>query len=79
MIKLVKKDRPEGIWIGDMEDGDVGVIVSWLGGHYLGTIVQRYHTDLIILGKSDNWKDVLNASKNYRVRLLEKGETLVVV
>ena len=26
MIKLVDKEPPKGIWVGDMEDGDIGVI-----------------------------------------------------
>jgi len=84
VLELAKKDRPEGIWVGDMEDGDVGVTVSWVGGYYLDTIVQRFgdmedSPGLIILGKKGNWKDVLSMPKSCRVRLLEKGETLVVV
>jgi len=51
VIELVEKDKPKGIWTGDMEDGDVGVIVSWLCGTHLGRIVQRYKNNLVSIGR----------------------------
>ena len=83
MIEL-EKEKPEGIWVGDMKDGDVAVIVSWAFGGYAGRIVQRYGLHLISLGMDYNkgWRDLWSypssISKNNRVRLLEKGEKLVV-
>jgi hypothetical protein len=63
MLKLKNNDRPDVIWVGDMMDGDIGVITSWpTGGHllvskYIGRIVQRYKNDLITVGASwtDGW------------------------
>lgn len=85
MIKLVKKEKLEGIWAGDMKDGNVGVIVAHpnSGCGYLGKVVQRYDDDLIVIGMShgNGWGSIFNAcllSKGFRVRLLEKGEMLVV-
>ena len=84
MIELEKKETLEGIWIGDMKDGDVAVIVSWAFGNYAGRIVQRCGLDLIPLGMdcskgwSGLWHNPASVFKNNRVRLLEKGEKLVV-
>ena len=78
MIELVKKESPEGIWVGDMKDGDIGVIVNWEVSGYSGLIVQRRDNDLIIIGDTDGWSVVTNVSKNCRVRLLKKGEILIV-
>lgn len=81
MIKLVEKERLEGIWAGDMEDGDVGVIVGCAIDHYVDRVVQRHNNKLIAIGVSINgvWSPISNLPNTFRVRLLEKGETLIVV
>jgi len=85
MLELVKKENTEGIWVGNMKDGDIGVIIEWGSIIYcLGRIVQRYGNDLISIGmpSGDSWR-VLTPSRelssNCRVRLLKKDEVLVVV
>ena len=79
MIELVKKEKLKGIWVGDMKDGDVGVIVAWPPmSCYLDKIVQRHKNKLINIGNSDWWHSCCVIPKNCRVRLLEKGETLIV-
>ena len=85
MIKLVDKEPPKGIWVGDMEDGVIGVIVLWndIDYDYIGVIVQRYNNSLVIISMDDGWSNCFNNStcdlpNKCRVRLLEKGETLIV-
>jgi len=85
MIKLAEKDRPKGIWVGDMKDGDIGVIVAWMYNMYIGHVVQRYQNSLIAIGMTSDsawhrmWlSDECALSSGCRVRLLEKGEMLVV-
>ena len=88
MIKLEEKETPEGIWAGDMKDGDVAVIISWSDSFdyntYPGRIVQRYGTQLITIGMgwgqgwSRGFYRQCGFSEACRVRLLEKGEKLVV-
>ena len=84
MIKLVQKEKPKGIWVADMKDGSVGVIVSWTNRQHLGAIVQRYYNDLVGVGMrgetgwSKSFNPICSFSTDCRIRLLEKGETLVV-
>ena len=80
MIELVKKESPEGIWVGDMKDGDVGVIVNWSLSGYSNIIVQLHNDSLIMVGQpaDHRWTNVPFLDKSCRVRLLEKGEMLVV-
>jgi len=86
MIKLVKKEELEGIWAGDMKDGDVAEIVAWSTTKYIGDIVQRYGCFLIAIGYAHGWGRVFGydhkrciLSDGCRVRLLKEGETLIVV
>jgi len=47
MIRSVEEEQPKGIWVGDMKDGDVGVIIAWsTGATYSGRIIQRYKDSL---------------------------------
>ena len=83
MIELVKKDKPKGIWVGGMKDGDVGVIVAWTTDRYINYVIQRHHNGLIAIGRRETWSCIWSGdrcvlSSNFRVRLLEKGETLIV-
>ena len=84
MIELERKETPEGIWVGDMKDGEIAVIVSWAFEEYVGRVVQRYGPHLVSLGMncgagwSDVWRCPASVFKNNRVRLLERGEKLVV-
>jgi len=83
MLQLVK-NKPNGSLVCDMNDGDIAVIVAWTQAEYVGHIVQRYGDVLITLGKPEGyrWPDCfrLGGLNSFcRVRILEKGETLVVV
>ena len=81
MIRLLEDRGPKGIWAGDMKDGDVGIIVAWsMSDDYLEEIVQRFDKMLITIGKPSDyvWDEIDRLNKNCRVRLLEKGEKLVV-
>ena len=83
MIKLVNNEQPKSICVSDMQDGDIGVVVMW-SRNYLGTIVQRYKDDLLVVGRNSGkgWSKIFNMGyarwEECRVRLLEKGEMLVV-
>jgi len=84
MLKL-KEEIPTGIiCVKDMKDGQIGVIVKWSNGWYLGRIVQRYDDYLICLDekKGKSWgKFFASPNQHYedcQVRILEKGEMLIV-
>lgn len=79
MIKLVKKGELRGIWVGDMKERDVGVIVNCACEDYLDTIVQRHKDSIIGIGSIYKWACVSILPRSFRVRLLEKGETLIVI
>lgn len=91
MLELVKKEELNGIWVGDMKDGDVGVIVgsnpSIFSEDYrrTGNIVQRYKNDLIGIGMPSysGWHEAPKTPcyalpQDCRIRLLKTGEMLVV-
>ena len=78
MIKLIEKEKPKGVWVGDMKNGDVAIIVNCVINCYVGRIVQRHGNALITIGASLTWSFTHYLPENFRVRLLEKGETLIV-
>ena len=84
MIKLVNNEQPKSICVNDMQDGDIGVVVVWSDGRYLGRIVQRYKDHLLVVGEQSGreWDTIFNSGlgrwEDCHVRLLEKGETLIV-
>lgn len=83
MLRL-KNNKPNDICVNDMEDGDIGVITQWSCGDYVNQVVQRYKNYLLVVGAHSEWgwDTSFNYSNNRneqcRVRLLEKGEELVV-
>lgn len=85
MIELEKKEQSDGMWIAEMEDGDVAVIVDWPYYEYMGRIVQRYGQHLVHIGSPllPGWRSAFDSQrrslfhKGCRVRLLEKGEKLI--
>lgn len=81
MLKLVNPEKPKDIQVGDMQDGDIAVITQWNAGQYIGRVVQRYGDYLISVGAlmGHGWGKMFPADwPECRVRVLEKGETLVV-
>jgi hypothetical protein len=80
MIELLKEEPPQGIHVSEMKDGDVAVIVAWEPDKYLGQVVQRYENALIRVGMEHRfgWGNINCLSPACRVRVLEKGEKLVV-
>lgn len=80
MLRLVEQEQLYGIPAQMMEDGQIGVIISWSTGSYLGKIVQRYKDNLVSLGEESgqswsNWFDGRKA-EDCRVRLLTKKDLL---
>jgi len=83
MLKLVEEKPQSVICVGDMKDGQIGVIVKWPLKSYLGRVVQRNHNRLITLGDTfdKGWGEyypVKARKEDCQVRLLEKGEMLIV-
>lgn len=80
-VRLVEKSGDRSIPVSEMKDGDVGIITEWVYPSAAGTIIQRYDKVLIALGRYSGccWPNILSSdSKSCRVRVLEKGETLVI-
>jgi hypothetical protein len=84
MLKL-KEDKPiDIICAKDMGDGQIGVIIKWSGDFYLGYIIQRYGNYLITLGAKKGqgfgqyFSGQTHHDENCQVRILKKGETLIV-
>jgi hypothetical protein len=83
MLKLVNSKSTD-IPVTKMKDGDLAVITKWWqGNYYVGTIVHRYDELLIAVGKKsgESWRLLFNGDckcDDCRVRLLTKGETLIV-
>lgn len=67
--------------VSEMKDGEIGVITGWYAGteKYIGIIVQRYNEKLVALQKPyiESWISI-SESENCRVRILQKGETLII-
>lgn len=89
MHKLsIKRANIDIISIFDMEDGQIGEIVTWGGGksEYSGRIIQRHSEKLISLGlpSGKSWPHLLHSDynraekQNYLVRLLQPGDSIVV-
>lgn len=85
MLKLVN-NKVNDISVTGMRDGDLAVITEWVGNKKhgcVGAIVQRYKDILIAVGQTSgkSWTLILSldsTDNDCRVRLLEKGETLIV-
>lgn len=82
--------QPGVISASDMEDGDIGVIITWGGVNQdsIGSIVQRYKDVLVQFGKRSGlaWEDTikgLGGDKSHKstcmVRILKPGELIEVV
>ena len=83
MLRLQTEPVDKTIPASQMNDGDIGVITSWNALDYIGRIVQRYRDLLITVGSpsGNGWERYFRSNDTKprcRVRLLEKGETLVV-
>jgi len=81
MIKLQTPEIDKTILVYHMQDGQIAVITRWKDSSYIGTIVQRFDNKLIALGQGCGiaWSTILKeADANFRVRILEAGETLVI-
>lgn len=81
-VKL-ESSSTKSIYVLDMKDGQIAEIVSWSSSYkHIGRIVQRYKNNLICIGlqNESGWTDVFFAElpKECRVRILEKGEKIVI-
>ena len=70
------KDTP----VRDMKDGEIGVVTQWNGNNSLnGRIMQRYENILMLLQKesSESYSSIPEHDY-FRVRILQKGEILII-
>lgn len=66
--------------VREMKDGEIGIITQWVELiQHIGNIVQRHGDKLIRLQKGtlDSW-DAISTKDECRVRILQKGETLII-
>lgn len=65
--------------VSEMEDGQIGVITSWLHENYVGRIIQRHHDRLVALQRTylESFAAITDSDK-CRVRILQKGEVLII-
>ena len=86
-MRLHKPRSINSINVGDMEDGDVGVVISWgTYDSYKGKIVQRYGDSLIALGleSGNSWNHCFSDGShwphdgNFIVEILQPGTLLEV-
>ena len=84
-VELLKEETVKGITACEMKDGEIGVVVAWkpnryIDNNYIGQVVQRYGNELINIGKDclHGWSNIDGFSSACRVRVLEKGEKLVI-
>jgi len=83
-VRLVETDYLPGIPVGQMKDGQIGVVVQWeREPDLLGRVVQRHGSRLISIGEpaGQTWSNLLQVSdtSGYRVRLLNPGEKIEVM
>jgi hypothetical protein len=86
MLQLYNGVVDTSVPVDKMVDGDVAIITAWTkpNPEYVGRIVQRFSDTLLTLGgvKDNSWDVIFNASQLYlldcRVRILQKGETIIV-
>lgn len=85
-VQLEKQDDGS-ICVFDMKDGQIGVLTHILSGddkifgNLCGLVVQRYSTILCVIGEKSEKSFPLaffHRNKNFRVRLLRKGEKIIV-
>ena len=79
-VELLKEETVKGIPACEMKDGEIGVVVAWKPDEYIGRIVQRHEDELISIGKAYRyrWNAIDRLPSACRVRVLEKGEKLVI-
>jgi len=65
--------------VSEMQDGQIGVITSWLHENYVGRIIQRHNDRLVTLQRKylESFSAITDSEK-CRVRILQKGEVLII-
>lgn len=76
----LKKNKKPDICVRDMDDGDIAEVVGRCNSDYLGDIIQRHGDDLVMIGGTimKGWDNIDILSNNFRVRLLTKGDAIVI-
>lgn len=83
MAKLIDRRMPDEINVGDMKDGEIGIITSWPYEEYVGRVVQRYENDLLTIGKGweKGFRGYFFSNKKdpeTRVSVFTKGEQITL-
>ena len=80
-VRLVEILIDKSIPVSEMKDGEIGTITKWTYKNAVGTIVQRYNDILVTVGRPSgcSWPSIFpNGDINCRIRILEKGDTLII-
>lgn len=86
-LKLIQAPVDKTIPAVLMKDGQLAVIKKWgsreLNDPYIGRIVQKRGSDLIMINENDGWCGFFSTqrctpNKDYRVELLKKGDRIEI-
>lgn len=80
-VQLSETTIPVSIQASELKDGEIAVILSSPHKNHIGGIVMRYKRDLISIGEEcgKGWSQFFpTSSSEIRVRVLEKGEQIVI-
>lgn len=78
-VKLLKNTIEKFIRMGELEDGQIAIIVEEANSHK-GEIVQRYGEHCVNIGKRHGcgWS-YINSGNNILVRVLTTGELIEII
>ena len=81
MLK-VKSGLYVEIGLDDLFPGKVATLTGSPNNDYIGSLVQFYNGDLIILGEDDGWTNIysmsIEAKKKFKMIILPKGTGIIV-
>lgn len=80
-MQAILKAKENVICASKLKSGQLAVVINCNIGCYIGRIVQPHRDTLITIGGEDGncWDDYTrNLNENFIVRILEKGEEIVV-
>lgn len=82
-VKLICAETSKFVTPCSMLDGQIGVIIKWTLPEYIGTIIQKVGSSLIILGipSCHGWSEVnrLTNVNNFKIRILKPRELLEIL
>ena len=80
-VKLVNPGN-KIIPVSELEEGQIAIIRKWLFPSYEGTLVQRWHDDLVELGDANGWTGLFDGkavSPSNLVEILNPGTLIEIL